>query len=326
MDPSVLEYESKDLTDLPKDDPNYSNATVLLLRDNKLTTFDASELPPNLTYLDLSENTELEHIRGTFPETLEALMVEGTSLTMLPQVPSNLTTLAIQDTPIGNQLGIKDMIVTKREIQGLYVNPNNASKKYIEWTAIDYNQSMFTEEEQNKIGFLPMHEFIKMKLEINDAILSDTALCHNIINRDYLDASIYNTENLILEKENDIILGVCLFRIRPTSIYIDMICSSKANRGGGSRMLSIIFEYMRAHKSVQTITLESLPEAIGFYKKKGFRRLDCLPNNLCPMVLMRSDLIPKLKTLSKTLSKTRSKSLSRVISKSKSKTLRRRTV
>lgn len=165
-----------------------------------------------------------------------------------------------------------------------------------------------------------------MKLEINDAILSDTALCHNIINRDYLDASIYNTENLILEKENDIILGVCLFRIRPTSIYIDMICSSKANRGGGSRMLSIIFEYMRAHKSVQTITLESLPEAIGFYKKKGFRRLDCLPNNLCPMVLMRSDLIPKLKTLSKTLSKTRSKSLSRVISKSKSKTLRRRTV
>jgi hypothetical protein len=216
------------------------------------------------------------------------------------------------------------MIVTKREIQGLYVNPNNANKKYIEWTAIDYSQSMFTEQEQNKIGFLPMHEFIKMKLEINDAILSDTALCHNIINRDYLDASIYNTENLILEKENDIILGVCLFRIRPTSIYIDMICSSRANRGGGSRILTIVFEYMRGRKDIQTITLESLPEAIGFYKKKGFILLECdKATGLCPMVLMRSDLI---KTPSKTPLKTRSKSLSRVRSKSKSKTVRRRTV
>jgi len=322
MDASVLEYESKDLMDLPTDDPNYSNSSVLLLRDNKFKTFDASELPPKLTYLDLTDNTELEHITGTFPETLEALMVEGTSLRMLPQVPSNLTTLAIQDTPIGNTLGIKDMIVTKREIQGLYVNPNNATKKYIEWTAIDYNQSMFTDEEQNKIGFLPMHEFIKMKLEINDAILSDTALCHNIINRDYLDASIYNTENLILEKENSIILGVCLFRIRPTSIYIDMICSSRTNKGGGSRMLNILFAYMRSHKSVQTITLESVPEAIGFYKKKGFRLLECKKDlELCPMVFMRSDLNS---SNSKSKKKTRSKSLSRV--RSKSKTVRRRTI
>ena len=135
MEPSVLEYESKGLTGLPTEDPNYSNATVLLMRDNKLKTLNASELPPNLTYLDLSENTELEHITGTFPETLEGLMLDGTSITTLPPVPSNLTTLAIQDTPIGNQLKIKDMIVTKREIQELYVNPNNSSKKYIQWTA-----------------------------------------------------------------------------------------------------------------------------------------------------------------------------------------------
>ena len=65
MEPSVLEYESKGLTGLPTEDPNYSNATVLLMRENNLKTLNASELPPNLTYLDLSENTELEHITGT---------------------------------------------------------------------------------------------------------------------------------------------------------------------------------------------------------------------------------------------------------------------
>ena len=162
MEPSVLDYQSNGLTDLPTDDPNYSNASALLLRDNKLTRLDASNLPPNLTYLDLTDNADLETVTGTFPETLEALILEGTRLSVLPQIPPNLTTLAIQDTPIGNQLKIKDMIVTKREIQGLYVNPKNATKKYIEWTAIDYTQDLFTEQEQNeiekyKLGFLPSH-------------------------------------------------------------------------------------------------------------------------------------------------------------------------
>ena len=163
-----------------------------------------------------------------------------------------------------------------------------------------------------------------MKLEINDAILSDTALCHNIINRDYLDSSIYNTENIIVEKENGIILGVCLFHIRPTSIYIDMICSSRANKGGGSRMLNILFAYMKSHKSVQTIKLESVAEAIGFYKKKGFRRLECKKEiELCPMVFMRSNLNI---SNSKSKKNTRSKSLSRFRSTLRSKTVRRRTV
>lgn len=330
MEPSVLDYQSKDLTDLPTDDPNYSNASALLLRDNKLTRLDASNLPPNLTYLDLTDNPDLETVTGTFPETLEGLMLEGTRLTALPPVPSNLTTLAIQDTPIGNQLGIKDMIVTKREIQGLYVNPKNASKKYIEWTAIDYTQDLFTEQEQNeiekyKLGFLPSHEFIKMKFEINDAILSDSLLCGKI-DRDYLDSSIYNTENLIVEKERDIVLGFCAFHINKTYIYIDMICSSKTNKGGGSRMINIVFGYMRGHKNIQTIKLESVPNAIGFYKKKGFRLLECKKElELCPMVFMRSDLtVSNSKSKKKTRSNSLSKSLSRF--RSKSKTARRKTV
>ena len=311
MDTDVLEYESKGLATLPRDDPNYSKATVLLMRDNKLKTFDASELPPRLTYLDLSENTELEHIIGTFPETLEGLILDGTNLATLPPIPSNLTTLAIENTPIGNQLGIRTTLSTRKNINAVVKKPNT-SEKYIEWTAIDYSRNIFTEEEQYKIGFLSVKDFIQRKEEIKSEIMSNEKLCRSIIGKDYLNTILDTTTNVIVEKESGIIVAFCFFHINPSSLYIDIICSSQANKGGGSRILDILLKYMKVHEDIKTINLESVHDSIGFYEKKRFKR--CNANKLCPMVLMRSDL-------SKSQSKTRSKN-----TKSKSKTARRRTV
>ena len=305
MDTDVLEYESKGLMSLPRDDPNYSKATVLLMRDNKLKTLNASELPSSLTYLDLSENTELDQITGTFPETLEGLMLDGTNLATLPPIPSNLTTLAIQDTPIGAKLGIRTTLSSRKNINAL------SSEKYIEWIAIDYSRNIFTEEEQSKIKFLPVKDFIERKEGIKSEILSNESLCRNLIQKDYLNTILDNTTNVIFEMESGTIMAFCFFHINPSSLYIDIICSSQANKGGGSRILDILLKYMKGHEEIKTINLDSVYDSIGFYEKKRFKR--CNAKKLCPMVLMRSDLS---KTRSKTQSKTRSKS----------KTLRRRTV
>lgn len=305
MDTDVLEYESKGLTSLPRDDPNYSKATVLLMRDNKLKALDASQLPPNLTYLDLSENAELEIITGSFPETLEGLMLDGTNLATLPPIPSNLTTLAIQDTPIGAKLGIRSTLSSRKNINAL------STEKYIEWIAIDYSRNIFTEEEQSKIKFLAVKDFIERKEGIKSEIMSNESLCRNLIQKDYLNTILDNTTNVIFEMESGTIMAFCFFHINPSSLYIDIICSSQANKGGGSRILDILLKYMKGHEEIKTINLDSVYDSIGFYEKKRFKR--CNAKKLCPMVLMRSDLS---KTRSKTQSKTRSKS----------KTLRRRTV
>ena len=239
-------------------------------------------------------------------------MLDGTSIASLPPIPSNLTTLGLYETPIGSQLGIKGILVTKREIQKLYVNPNNASKKYIEWTAIDYSRDIFTEEEQYTIGFLPVKEFVERKEEIKSEIMSNTALCRSLIGKDYLNTMLDNTTNVILEKDSNTIVAFCFFHINPSSLYIDIICSSQANKGGGSRILDKLISYMKAHEEIKTINLESVHDSIGFYEKKQFKR--CNAKKLCPMVLTRN-----------TPSKSRSRK-SKSKSRSQSKTLRRRTV
>jgi hypothetical protein len=235
-------------------------------------------------------------------------MLDSTSLTVLPPIPSNLTTLGLHETPIGNQLGIKGIIVTKREIQDLVKSRNTG--KYIEWTAIDYSRDIFTEEEQYTIGFLPVKEFVERKEEIKSEIMENTALCRSLIGKDYLNTMLDNTTNVILEKDSNTIVAFCFFHINPSSLYIDIICSSQANKGGGSRILDKLISYMKAHEEIKTINLESVHDSIGFYEKKRFKR--CNAKKLCPMVLTRN-----------TPSKSRSRKSK---TRSKSKTLRRRTV
>jgi len=286
LDSEPLEYTSKGLTTLPRDDPNYSTATILLMKDNLLTTLNASELPRNLTYLELSDNAELTTITGTFPATLDALMLDGTNITEIPILPGNLSTLAVNDTPVGREKGIRSTIHTKREIDEL-TRPVNTSK-YIEWTAIDYSRAIFTEEEQYQIRFLPSKEFAEEKEKFKNAILKNSSLCRSTIGKDYIETMIDNTSNIISEKIGDTVLAFCLFHINPSSIYIDVICSSQINKGGGSRIIDKIISYMKNHPEILSINLESISDSIGFYEKKRFKR--CNAKKLCPMTLSRSEI------------------------------------
>ena len=104
MSGSDDELNSQDmgLTHLPSNEPSWSSIKILNLSRNRIEEFNASELPPSLNYLDLSDNP-LRIIRGLFPETLEHLILRNTHIGKLPPLPEALGELVIKGSPISKK-------------------------------------------------------------------------------------------------------------------------------------------------------------------------------------------------------------------------------
>jgi len=121
MSGSDDELNSQDmgLTKLPSNGPNWPSIKILNLAGNDINHIDASELPPTLEYLDLSDNP-LRIIKGLFPETLKYLILKNTRVGKLPILPETLVDLVIQGSPISkkydmeSQDGISDKMTIQR--------------------------------------------------------------------------------------------------------------------------------------------------------------------------------------------------------------------
>jgi len=116
MNPNIPEYDDgvlrinrKNLQSIPTKD-QYANTwdsiVSLDVSENKITELNASDLPPNLTYLDVSRNP-IRKITGDLPESIEYLVLAKTQLQIIPKLPSNLVNLSIEDTPVGKRLNIR---------------------------------------------------------------------------------------------------------------------------------------------------------------------------------------------------------------------------
>ena len=114
-----LNSQDKGLTSLPLKEPSWSKLKILNLATNHIEHIDASQLPPKLEYLDLSDNP-LRIIKGLFPETLKHLILRNTKVGKLPLLPETLIELVIQGSPISKkydmetQSGISDKITIQR--------------------------------------------------------------------------------------------------------------------------------------------------------------------------------------------------------------------
>ena len=114
-----LNSQDKGLTSLPLKEPSWSSIKILNLATNDIEHIDASQLPPILEYLDLSDNP-LRIIKGRFPETLKHLILRNTRVGKLPLLPETLIELVIQGSPISkkydmeSQTGISDKITIQR--------------------------------------------------------------------------------------------------------------------------------------------------------------------------------------------------------------------
>ena len=97
-----LNSQDKGLTGLPSKGSNWSSIKILNLSRNRIEEINASDLPPSLEYLDLSDNP-LRIIRGLFPETLKHLILRNTNVGKLPVLPEALGELVINGSPISKK-------------------------------------------------------------------------------------------------------------------------------------------------------------------------------------------------------------------------------
>ena len=105
-DDGVLRINRKNLKQMPKKE-DYSSIwnTIehLIIPYNTITELNASDLPPNLTYLDVSYNP-ISKITGIFPESLEYLVLDNTLLQIVPSLPPKLINLNIDlNIPVINE-------------------------------------------------------------------------------------------------------------------------------------------------------------------------------------------------------------------------------
>jgi hypothetical protein len=112
-------------------------------------------------------------------------------------------------------------------------------------------------------------------------------LCHSKLSGQYISSKVINASNLLVEIVGGEVVAVAVFKMDENmrQIYVDVLCSAAKNRGGGTRLIKILADYMVTHKNIDKIILESLSTAKGFYEKMGFKR--CVEDNLCPMELLR---------------------------------------
>lgn len=106
-------------------------------------------------------------------------------------------------------------------------------------------------------------------------------MCRSNITPPYLKSTILKAKYLIVSKTENSINGFCVFNFSGRNMYIPLICSGE--KGVGSELMNTIFNYLDTSNDLDAVILESVSEAFGFYKKKGFE-LYCPEDTLCPMI------------------------------------------
>ena len=108
-----LDLYNQGLDILPISNENWGQATLVILGGNQIEEFDAGQLPPTLTYLDLSDNP-LRTITGEFnTPVLRNLILSRTTIHKLPVLPPSLEELIITDTPMAEKYSIRAPVIDK---------------------------------------------------------------------------------------------------------------------------------------------------------------------------------------------------------------------
>jgi ribosomal protein S18 acetylase RimI-like enzyme len=275
----VLDLHGKGLTELPIDDPDYPRLKVLILRDNKLTALDLSKLPRNLIALDVRSN-DIREFTGMdgIPKTLTTIHFDNNLIKEHPPFPESVNFVS----SAGNPFKPKDLF--RDILEGL---PERA----IVWFHKEgiFEGPFFTEEDKENSSYILKvydEETMRKFMGFADTFIKET-ICHSKLSGTYISSKVVTASNLLVEVVGGEVVAVAIFKFKgdKREIHVDVLCSAAKNRGGGSRLIKILVDYMNSHGGMDTIILESLSSARGFYEKMGFKR--CVEGDLCPMELRR---------------------------------------
>jgi GNAT superfamily N-acetyltransferase len=102
---------------------------------------------------------------------------------------------------------------------------------------------------------------------------------------EYLNDKMPGTYIILKDREFGTIFGFAIISHKKDVLKIFVICSNNQYKGAGTILMDFIKTYALRH-SIQKIRLSSVPDAILFYKKMGFKQLKptCEPYELCEMV------------------------------------------
>jgi len=285
-----LNYDGRNLTELPIYDEKWSVANIISIRDNNIEKINTFDLPSKLMIFDIGNNP-LKTIVGTFPPTLQVLDLTNTKIDKLPEIDTSLGGLELLDiryTPLGEKdYSLSSHSLSKREIIELYRKEEPPTRE-IEWIVQEYQKGLFNEEDsvQPYVKVVSSETFDEIKNELVSQVEDSDAICRRLVSKDYILGKIESCTYFIRETLGSELLALCIFKIKPYSIYIDVICSAASNKGGGSRIIDILMNYTKNHHNIQRIDLDSVFDSIGFYEKKGFKK--CPETALCPMTYIKS--------------------------------------
>jgi hypothetical protein len=158
------------------------------------------------------------------------------------------------------------------------------------WQSSTKNEEIFTSDDRTDVILLPPNDFTDFKKNLYEDFKS-LNLCKTQIEPDYIERILAKPNiQIITAIFDEVVTGVALFFIKDIKkkdnnnggklLHIDILCSSK--QGTGSLIFDRILAYVKNHKELRTVRLDSVYGAIGFYEKKGFV-VKCHENSLCPM-------------------------------------------
>lgn len=299
--PHTIELANKGLTALPTDAPDYTTCRYLILRDNAITTLDTSLLPKGLVLLDLRSNGLLK-IVGDFPDSIQFLFLDDNRLREIPAYSPYISEVSFTNNPLKKTNSMAELL-------------DNYKDRTLLWITTETERAKFTAKDQQFLGtsLLIFPEDVFRKLCEASKIFMRQSICRNIIGTSYVHTRLEKTNFLILDVADNDINGLAIFEFQDPSetehyLYVNLLCSSVAAPGGGTRIMNMLKGYFKNHTELTAIRLDSVGEAKGFYTKIGF--VPCFEGQLCPMEFRRAGLPPSRST---------SRSKSRSTSKSKSK-------
>jgi hypothetical protein len=281
-DEAVLDYSGKgiDKWETIEADPNYDKAVVLILNNNKLNYIDGHYLPEKLRVLNLDDNEITEIKRPEkFPKTLEVFWIENNKLTELPQFPPGLDLKDYRYA--GNPL--------KPAGNFIETETANSNTKAIRWYTTEVDaKKLFTDDERKDYHVRTGDGtfFSNLKDRVRKS-LDPKRVCRDKIGDGYVSKTIDKVDHLLVEVHKGEIVAFALVDTGTEGqLHIELICADPANKGGGSRIIDLLRRYFHKHPDITRMTLDAIPDAHGFYIKKGFR--SCITGQMCPMEMVRS--------------------------------------
>lgn len=275
----VLDLADQGLDALPLDAEGYATTRYLILRNNDLHTLNAAALPRGLIALDMRKNG-LRTIIGEFPATLEYLFLDNNRLREVPTYPESVVECTVTGNPLRGDNIIENML-------------EDISERTILWLTTEGERDKIAEEDLAELGprllIYPDETYLKVCMDSKAFIRK--SICRDQISDEYMDSHLSTTKHLLLEVNNQDVVGMAIFDVRADTIFVHLLCASPRAPGGGTRLMKMLKQYMRNHLSLTAIRLESVAGAKAFYTKIGFT--PCFDGHLCPMEYQRGRLTPR---------------------------------